>query len=115
MNDVSVVDSKVRLDNKNDTDNDTIIDTDNDTSKQNVTWIDHGPQQINYGYDSGKTDISETIRLVIKPYKYQSTSVNKPYKYQSYKDTCNGRPITHGSDTITHRETPTTTQRVTSE
>ena len=115
MDDVSVVDSKVRLDNKNDTDNDTIIDTDNDTSKQNVTWIDHGPQQITYGDDSDKTDISKTITSVNKPYKYQSTSVKKPYMYQSYKDTCNGRPITHRSDNITHRETPTTTQRVTSE
>ena len=115
MNDVSVVDSKVQLDNKNDTDDDTIIDTDNDTSKQHVTWVDHGPQQINYGDDSDKTDISETITLVNKPYKYQSTSVNKPYKYQSYKDACNGKTITHGSDTITHRETPTTTPRVTSE
>ena len=104
MNDVSVVDSKVRLHNKNDTDNDTIIDTDNDTSKQHVIWVDHGPQQINYGDDSDKTDISETITLV-----------SKPYKYQSYKDACNGRPITHGSDTITYRETPTTTQGVTSE
>jgi len=33
MNALSVVDSKVQLDNKNDTDDDTIIDTDNDTSK----------------------------------------------------------------------------------
>ena len=90
MNDVSVVDSKVRLDDKNDTDNDTIIDTDNDTSKQHLTWVDHGPQQINYGGDSDKTDISETITLVNKPYKYQSTSVKKPYKYQSYK------PLLHG-------------------
>ena len=91
MNDVSAVDSTVRLDNKkvrldnNDTDDDTIIDTDNDTSKQHVTWVDHGPQQINYGDDSDKTDISETITSVNKPYKYQSMSVKKPYKYQSYK------------------------------
>ena len=112
MNDVSVVDAtvqldnkKVRLDNKNDTDNDTIIiDTDNDTSKPQVTWVDHGPQQTNYGDDSDKTDISETI-----------TSVNKPYKYHSYKDACNGRTITHGSDTVTHGDTPTTTPQVTSE
>ena len=115
MNDVSVVDSKVQLDNKNDTDNDTIIDTDNDTSNKHVTWFDHGPQQINYGDDSDKTDISETITLVNKPYKYQSTSVNKPYKYQSFKDACNGRTITHGSDTVTHGDTPTTTPQVTSE
>ena len=122
MNDVSVVDSKVRLDNKNDTDNDTIIDTDNDTSNKHVTWFDHGQQRITYGDGSDKTDISETITSVNKtitsvnkPYKYQSTSVKKPYIYQSYKDACNGRPITHGNDTITHRETPTTTPRVTSE
>ena len=115
MNDVSVVDPKVRLDNKNDTNNDTIFDTDNDISNKHVTWFDHGPQRITYGNDSDKTDIFETITSVNKPYKYQSTSVKTPYMYQSYKDACNGRPITHGSDTITHRETPTTTTRVTSE
>ena len=49
MHDVSVVDDTVQLDNKNDTDNDTIIDTDNDTLYKQVTWIDHGPQRINYG------------------------------------------------------------------
>ena len=110
MNDVSVVDAtvqldnkKVQLDNKNDTDNDTIIDTDNDTSNKHVTWINHGPQRINYGDGNDKTDISESI-----------TSVNKPYKYQSYKDTCNGRTITYGSDTITHGDTPTTTPPVAS-
>ena len=115
MNDVSVVDSKLQFDNKNDTDDDTIIDTDNDTLKQHVTWVDHGPQQIIYGDDSDKTDISKTITSVNKLYKYQNMSVNKPYKYQSIKDTCNGRTITHESDTITHRETPTTTPQVTSE
>ena len=114
MNDVSVVDATVRLDNKNDTDSDTIIDTDNDTSNKQVTWNDHGPQlncgsmndiqRINYGVGNDKTDVSESI-----------TSVNKPYKYQSYKDTCNGRTITHGSDTITHGGNPTTTPPVTSE
>ena len=111
MNDVSVVDAtirldnkKVQLDNKNDTDNDTIIDIDNDTLNKHVTWINHGPQTINYGDGNDKTDISKTI-----------TSMNKLYKYQSYKEKCNGRTITHGSDTITHCETPTTTPQVTSE
>ena len=83
MNYVSVVDAKVQLDNKNDTDNDTIIDTDNDTLYKQMTWIDHGPQRINYDDGNDKSDISKSI-----------TSVNKPYKYQSYKNACNGRTIT---------------------
>ena len=115
MNDVSAVDSKVRLDNKNDTDNDTIIDTDNDTSNKQVIWFDHGPQQITYGDDSDNTDISETITSVNEPYKYQGSLVKQSYIYQSYKNACNGRTITHRSDTITHHETPTTSIRVTSE
>ena len=69
MNDMSVADPKVRLDSKNDTDNDNIIDTDNDTSNRHVTWFNHGPQRITYGDDSDKIDISETITLVNKPYK----------------------------------------------
>ena len=40
MNDVLVVDATV--DNKNDTDSDTIIDTDNDTSIKKLTWNKHG-------------------------------------------------------------------------
>ena len=114
MNDVSVVDVTVQLNDKNDTDSDTIIDTDNDTSNKQVTWNDHGPQlnygdmngiqRINYGDGNDKTDVSKSI-----------TSVNKPYKYQNYKDACNGRTITHGSDTITYGGTPTTNPPVTSE
>ena len=47
MNDVSVVDSKVQL---NDTKDDTNNDTDNDTSNDNrVTWSKHAQQQITYG------------------------------------------------------------------
>ena len=113
-NDASVIDATVQLDNKNDTDSDTIIDTDNDTLIKKVALNDHGPQSnygdvngiqlINYGDDNDKTDVSKSI-----------TSVNKLYKYQSYKDVCNGRTITHGSDTVTHDDTPTTTPQVTSE
>ena len=112
MNDVSVVDSKVQL---NDTKDDTNNDTDNDTSNNQVTWFNHGQQRITYGDDSDETDISETVTSVNKPYKYQGSSVKQPYIYQSYKDACNGRPITHGSDTITHHETPTTSKQITSE
>ena len=115
MNDLSVVDSKVQLDNKNDTDNATIIDTDNDTLNKHVTWFNHGPQRITYGDDNDKTDISETITSVTTPDKYQGSSMKQPYIYQSYKDACNGKPITHGSDTITHHETPTTSIQVTNE
>ena len=69
MNDVSVVDSKVQLDDKNDTDtdNDTIIDTDNDTSNKHVTWFDHGPQRITYGDGNDTNDISKTVTLVSTP------------------------------------------------
>ena len=115
MNDMSVVDSKVQLNDKNDTENNTNNDTDNDTSKKHVTWFDHGPQQITYGDGNDTTDISETLTSVTTPDKYQGSSVKQPYIYQSYKDACNGRPITHGSDTITHHETPTTSIQVTSE
>ena len=108
MNDVSIADATV--DNKNDTN----IDTDNDTSIKKIIWDDHslqsthgnlnGIQQINYGDDDHKTDVSKSI-----------TSVNKTYKYYSYKDACNGNTITHGSNTITHGDTPTTTPLVSSE
>ena len=115
MNDVSVVDPKVRLDNKNDTDNDTIINTDNDTSNKHVTWFNHGPQIITYGDGNDTNDISKTVTSVSTPYKYQGSLVKQPYIYKSYKDACNGIPITHGSDTITHHETPTNSIQVTSE
>ena len=105
MNEVSVADATV--DNNNDSDSDTIIDTNNDTSIKKLTWNEHGLQsnygdvnglqQINYGDDDYKTDVSKSITLV-----------NKPYKYKSYKDACNGSTITHGSNTITHGTTPTT-------
>ena len=81
MNDVSVVDSKVQLNDKNDTKDDTNNDTDNDTSKKHVTWFDHGPQQITYGDGNDTTDISETLTSVIKPDKYQGSTVKQPYIY----------------------------------
>ena len=73
MNDVSITDATV--DNKNDTDS----DTDNDTSIKKLTWNEHGlqsnygdvngQQQINYGDDDYKTDVSKSITLVNKLYK----------------------------------------------
>ena len=91
-----------------------VVHTGNDTLIKKLTWNEHGLQSnygdvnglqhINYGDDDYKTDVSKSI-----------TSVNKQYKYQSYKDACNGRTITHGSDTITHGGTPTNTPLVTSE
>ena len=100
MNEVSVVDSKVQL---NDTKDDTNNDTDNDTSNDNrVTWSKHAQQQITYGDGDDTTDISETLTLVIQPDKCQGSSVKQPYIYKSYKNACNGSPITYGRDTITH-------------
>ena len=115
MNDVSVVDSKVQLNDKNDTKDDTNNDTDNDTSKKHVTWFDHGPQRITYGDGNDTTDISETLTSVIKPDKCQGSLVKQPYIYKSYKDACNGSPLTYGRDTITHHENPTNSIQVTSE
>ena len=113
MNDVSVVDSKVQL---NDTKDDTNNDTDNDTSNDNrVTWSKHAQQRITYGDGDDTTDISETLTSVIQPNKYQGSSVKQPYIYKSYKDACNGSPITYGSDTITQPETPNISIQVTSE
>ena len=115
MNDVSVVDLKVRIKDSTVQSNDTNKDTDNDTS--NVTWSNHAQQrtysdrddaqQCTYGDGDDTIDISETI-----------TSVNKPYIYKSYKDACNGskeqcsestitygrNPITYGRETITHHD-----------
>ena len=113
MNDVSVVDSKVQL---NDTKDDTNKDTDNDTSNDaQVTWSNHAQQRITYSDGDDITDISETLTSVIQPNKYQGSSVKQPYIYKSYKDACNGSPITYGSETITHHETPTNSIQVTSE
>ena len=113
MNHVSVVDSKVQL---NDTKDDTNNDADNDTSNDNrVTWSKHAQQRITYGDGDDTTDISETLTSVIQPDKYQGSSVKQPYIYKSYKDACNGSPITYGRDIITHHETPTNSIQVTSE
>ena len=128
MNDVSVVDSKVRIkDNSTVQSNDTNNDTDNDTSS--VKWSNHAQQRITYGdgddtsetltltYGDGDDtiDISETITSVIQPDEYQGSSVKQPYIYKSYKDACDGSPITYGRDTITHHENPTNSGQVTSE
>ena len=116
MNVVSVVDSKVQLNDKNNTKDDTNNNTDNDTSNEkHVTWFDHGPQRITYGDGNDTTDISETLTLVIKQDKCQGSSVKQSYIYKSYKDACNGSPITYGRDIITHHETPTNSIQVTSE
>ena len=100
-----VSDTNSTADTNIDTDTDTI--NDNNTSNQKVTWNEHGLQstygdmnglqQINYGDDDHKIDISNRIVLG-----------NKTYRYKSYKDACNGNIITHRSNTITHGTTPTT-------
>ena len=93
MNDVSVVDSKVQIEDISNSivqSNDTNNDTENDTS--NVTWSNHAQQrtysdgdgvtltqQSTYGNEDDIIDISEAV-----------TSVNKPYIYKSYRDACNG-------------------------
>ena len=140
MNDVSVVvvdstvadsiDTVVRPIDAKVQSNDTNNDTDNDTSNNNrVTWSEHAQQRITYGdgddisetltstYGDGDDtiDISETLTSVIQPDKYQGSSVKQPYIYKSYKDACNGSPITYGRDTITHHENPTNSRQVTSE
>ena len=112
MNDLSVVDSKVQL---NDTKDDTNNDTDNVTSNDNrVTWSKYAQQRITYGDGDDTTDISKTLTSVIQPDKYQGSLVKQPYLYKSYKDAYNGSHITYGRYTITHHENPTNSIQVTS-
>ena len=70
-----------------------------------VTWSNPVQQSVQQRitYDDGEDTITSDI------------SVKQPYIYKSYKDACNGSPITYGSETITHHETPTNSIQVTSE
>ena len=130
MNDVSVVDSKVRI---KDTvgqicdstvqSNDTNNDTDNDTSNDNyVTWSNHAQQrtysdgdditlvqQSTYGDEDEITlvqqstygDGNDTIDI-----SETITSVKKPYIYKSYKDACSGSKKPCSESTVTYGRNP---------
>ena len=94
--DVLITDTTVNTNTSSD--NDTINDSANNMSnKRNghglqSTYGDrNGLQQINYGDNDHKIDISDQI-----------ISAKKKHNYQSYKNACINNMITHRSNTITH-------------